>query len=135
MEQDNPSAADAPSEPNPASSQSPTSLHRAGGGGSGNGPPPPLLAETPAPSPDSSASPPLMPYASHAATGSGKTPIGILLFAASHLLLGAALGLLVILMWRAIPRKSELTELPAAMLFLGLIAATATFMLAGSVML
>ena len=35
--------------------------------------------------------PELIPYASHVAHGTGRTPIGIVLFAASHLLLGALL--------------------------------------------
>src|SRR5437870_1049842 len=34
---------------------------------------------------------PFMPYASHVAHGTGRTPIGIVLFACSHLLLGGVL--------------------------------------------
>jgi len=36
--------------------------------------------------------PELIPYASHVAHGTGRTPIGIILFAASHLLLGGFLA-------------------------------------------
>jgi hypothetical protein len=41
---------------------------------------------------------PLMSYASHVAAGTGRTPIGIILFAASHLLLGGVLMLAALLM-------------------------------------
>jgi hypothetical protein len=37
--------------------------------------------------------PDLIPYASHVAHGTGRTPIGIILFAASHLLLGGVIVL------------------------------------------
>ena len=43
----------------------------------------------------------LIPYASHVAHGTGRTPIGIILFAASHLLLR---GVLVLSVGRFLPR-------------------------------
>jgi hypothetical protein len=38
----------------------------------------------------------LIPYASHVAHGTGRTPVGIILFAASHLLLGGVLALAIV---------------------------------------
>jgi len=40
--------------------------------------------------------PELIPYASHVAHGTGRTPIGIILFSASHLLLGGVIALAIV---------------------------------------
>ena len=45
---------------------------------------------------DQKPQPELIPYASHVAHGTGRTPIGIMLFACSHLLLGAVLAYLML---------------------------------------
>jgi hypothetical protein len=45
----------------------------------------------------------LMPYASEIARGSGRTPIGIIMFAASHLLLGACCAVWLSMVWRMAP--------------------------------
>src|SRR5437773_8560695 len=77
---------------------------------------------------------PLIPYASHLAHGTGRTPIGIILFAASHLLLGAVLLLIAWIMSqqlaRAPARVTGLEWLAAA-----LIALAGVPMLAGGVAL
>jgi hypothetical protein len=59
------------------------------------------MAETAMLREDPPHSPPLMPYASHVAQGTARTPIGIILFATSHLLLGGVLLLaaFVLLRW------------------------------------
>jgi hypothetical protein len=63
---------------------------------------------------------PLVPYASDVALGSGRTPVGIILFAAGHLLLGAALAL-----WAAIvvPRLIRFRGPEPAFFILGAFAA------------
>jgi hypothetical protein len=53
---------------------------------------------------------PLMPYASHVSRGTARTPIGIILFAASHLLMGAVLMLAAFMILRRVmarPRKED----------------------------
>jgi len=75
-----------------------------------------------------------MPYASHVAAGTGRTPIGIIMFAASHLLLGGTLfltaGIMLrnLMVWRA--RAGWVDWLVAA-----LVALEATPLVFGAVML
>jgi len=77
---------------------------------------------------------PLMPYASHAAAGTGRTPIGIILFAASHLLLGGVLMLAAVTMTRqALARPAAVA--PVDWLVTALIALLAMPMLVGGVAL
>jgi hypothetical protein len=65
---------------------------------------------------------PLIGYASHVAHGTGRTPIGIILFAASHLLLGAVLLLIAWIIFqqlaRAPARVTALDWLAAALIAL-----------------
>jgi hypothetical protein len=80
------------------------------------------------------AGPPLMTYESRAETGSGRTPVGIILFAASHLLLGAALLLVCFMMYRAVPASARLRPVDWAALAIplcigGAMAAGATALL------
>jgi hypothetical protein len=77
---------------------------------------------------------PLMPYASHVAAGTGRTPIGIIMFAASHLLLGGTLFLTAGLMFRSLVvwRARAGWE---DWLVAGLVALAAVPMVVGAVML
>lgn len=70
---------------------------------------------------------PLMPYASHVAHGTGRTPIGIILFAGSHLLLGGLLAWCLAGAWREIRSLSTLH--PSDWLSLLLVMVLATSML------
>src|SRR2546421_11947714 len=52
------------------------------------------MSDPPTPTNPSDGSVPIIAYASPAASKSGRTPVGIVLFAASHLLLGAVLAVI-----------------------------------------
>ena len=77
---------------------------------------------------------PLMPYASHVAHGTGRTPVGIVMFAASHLLLGGTLLLTAWVMCRQAMRFSA-RVMPVDWLVIGLVALAALPMLVGSITL
>lgn len=53
---------------------------------------------------------PLMAYASHVSAGTGRTPVGIIMFAASHLLLGGVLLLSAYVIYRQVNRRPVLTD-------------------------
>jgi hypothetical protein len=78
--------------------------------------------------------PELIPYASHVAHGTGRTPIGIILFAASHLLLGGVIVAAAAMLLRVIP-QSEWTRKPENLIWPALAAALAVSMLTGGVTL
>jgi hypothetical protein len=75
-----------------------------------------------------------IPYASHVTHGTGRTPIGIILFAASHLLLGGVIVAALATLLPAIPR-SEWTRKPENLIWPVLASALAFSMLAGGVTL
>ena len=51
---------------------------------------------------------PLMQYASHVSAGTGRTPIGIVLFACSHLLLGALIEIWIVAVINQVNRVTSL---------------------------
>jgi hypothetical protein len=74
--------------------------------------------------------PDLIPYASHVAHGTGRTPIGIILFAAWHLLMGGVLAFVLV----NIVRRYTVV-LPHQMISRLLLAGTAAMMIAGGTVL
>jgi hypothetical protein len=81
---------------------------------------------------------PLIAYASHVAHGTGRTPIGIVLFACSHLLLGAVLLLIAWVMFQQLARMYAVAPArvtPIEWLAAGLVAVAAVPMLVGGVTL
>ena len=83
--------------------------------------------------PDNS-QPALIPYGSHVEHGTGRTPIGIILFAGAHLLLGAVIVVAAARWFRVVP-TSEWTRKPENLVWPTLAAALAASMLAGGVTL
>src|SRR5437764_413700 len=77
---------------------------------------------------------PLMPYASHVAAGTGRTPIGIIMFAASHLLLGGVLMLAAFTMARQAWARLAIAT-PVDGLVIALVALLAMPMVVGGVAL
>ena len=77
--------------------------------------------------------PDLIPYASHVAHGTGRTPIGIIMIAASHLMLGAAICAITVMVMRAAPPQAR-TD-PKTILWFAAAGALAVSMLAGGMLL
>ena len=77
---------------------------------------------------------PLMPYASHVAAGTGRTPVGIIMFAASHLLLGGVLLLMSGIMFTQLMNYRGRTT-PLDWLAAALVAVPSLPMLVGGIML
>jgi hypothetical protein len=78
--------------------------------------------------------PELIPYASHVAHGTGRTPIGIILFAASHLLLGGVIVFALVRLLRIVPRGAW-SRNPEDLIWPILAAVLATSMIAGGIAL
>ena len=74
--------------------------------------------------------PDLIPYASHVAHGTGRTPIGIILFAAGHLMMG---GVLAFAMFHIVRRYAVVA--PYQMYFRIMLAGTSAALIAGGAML
>jgi hypothetical protein len=77
--------------------------------------------------------PDLIPYASHVSHGTGRTPIGIIMIAASHLMLGAAICAVTVMVIRAAPLQAR-TD-PKNVLWFAAAGALAVSMLVGGMLL
>src|SRR5438034_11315030 len=78
---------------------------------------------------------PLMAYASHAAHGTARTPIGIVMFACSHLLLGGVLILTDWIMFQRLAMAPRGSRDPLEWLVVALIGVSSLPMLAGGMAL